>query len=76
MAWHCTVKRSQRIDGQSVASHSGAQRSTARHAMSWRRIPWRASGSSSRGLGRSGAVARCLAPAPPKKQLQTRGADG
>ena len=35
--------------------------------MAWHRVPWRVSGSSSRGLGRSGVAAPCPAPWAPRK---------
>ena len=50
-----------------MASHSGTEHSTALHVMAWHRVPWRVSGSSSRGLGRSGVAAPCPAPWAPRK---------
>eukprot|EP00959_Pyramimonas_sp_CCMP1952_P369560 7740737-Pyramimonas_sp.AAC.1 len=50
-----------------MASHSGAKHNTAQHVLAWRQVPWRVSGSSSIGLGRSGVVAPCLAPWAPRK---------
>eukprot|EP00959_Pyramimonas_sp_CCMP1952_P319179 6678494-Pyramimonas_sp.AAC.1 len=50
-----------------MAWHNGAEHNTAQHVMAWRQVPWRVSGSLSRGLGRSGVVAPCLPPWAPRR---------